>query len=112
MNNALLTTPCFHNSATSFRKFSRICVGTALSAKPTSTLRCVRCASRSSKLIHGGLRYLEQGEIALVREAATERKVLRRIAPHLTETAPMFVPVYGRTSAGVYKLRVGLALRH
>ncbi len=67
-------------------------------------------SSRSSKLIHGGLRYLEQGEIALVREAATERKVLRRIAPHLTEAAPMFVPVYGRTRAGVYKLRVGLAL--
>jgi glycerol-3-phosphate dehydrogenase len=67
-------------------------------------------SSRSSKLIHGGLRYLEQGEIALVREAATERKVLRRIAPHLIETAPMFVPVYGRTSAGVYKLRVGLSL--
>src|SRR5262245_1785425 len=67
-------------------------------------------SSRSSKLIHGGLRYLEQGEIALVREAATERKVLRRIAPHLTETAPMLVPVYGRTSAGVYKLRVGLSL--
>src|ERR1700752_282558 len=41
-------------------------------------------SSRSSKLIHGGLRYLQQGEIALVREAATERKMLRRIAPHLT----------------------------
>lgn len=67
-------------------------------------------SSRSSKLIHGGLRYLEQGEIALVREAATERKVLRRIAPHLTHTALMLVPVYGRTSAGVYKLRVGLSL--
>jgi glycerol-3-phosphate dehydrogenase len=67
-------------------------------------------SSRSSKLIHGGLRYLEQGEIALVREAATERKVLRRIAPHLTDTALMLVPVYGRTSAGVYKLRVGLSL--
>ena len=67
-------------------------------------------SSRSSKLIHGGLRYLEQGEIALVREAATERAVLRRIAPHLTETALMLVPVYGRTSAGVYKLRVGLSL--
>jgi glycerol-3-phosphate dehydrogenase len=67
-------------------------------------------SSRSSKLIHGGLRYLEQGEIALVREAATERKVLRRIAPHLLDTAIMLVPVYGRTSAGVYKLRVGLTL--
>ncbi len=67
-------------------------------------------SSRSSKLIHGGLRYLEQGEIGLVREAATERMVLRRIAPHLTRVAPMLVPVYGRTPAGVYKLKAGLAL--
>lgn len=67
-------------------------------------------SSRSSKLIHGGLRYLEQGEIALVREAATERKALRRIAPHRTAVAPMLLPVHGRTSAGLYKLRVGLAL--
>lgn len=67
-------------------------------------------SSRSSKLIHGGLRYLEQGEIALVREAATERKSLRRIAPHRTAVAPMFLPVHGRTSAGLYKLRVGLSL--
>ncbi len=67
-------------------------------------------SSRSSKLIHGGLRYLEQGEIGLVREAATERKILRRIAPHRTAVAPMLLPVHGRTSAGLYKLRVGLAL--
>jgi glycerol-3-phosphate dehydrogenase len=67
-------------------------------------------SSRSSKLIHGGLRYLEQGEIGLVREAATERKSLRRIAPHRTAVAPMFLPAHGRTSAGLYKLRVGLAL--
>ncbi len=45
-----------------------------------------------------------------MREAATERKTLRRIAPHSTATAPMLVPVYGRTSAGVYKLRLGLTL--
>jgi len=67
-------------------------------------------SSRSSKLIHGGLRYLEQGEIALVREAATERRALRRIAPHRARVMPMLVPVYGRTTAGVYKLRVGLTL--
>jgi len=67
-------------------------------------------SSRSSKLIHGGLRYLEQGEIALVREAATERRALRRIAPHRARVMPMLVPVYGRTMAGVYKLRVGLTL--
>jgi glycerol-3-phosphate dehydrogenase len=67
-------------------------------------------SSRSSKLIHGGLRYLQQGEIALVREAATERQAIRRIAPHLAAKVPMLVPVYGRTSAGLYKLRLGLTL--
>ena len=67
-------------------------------------------SSRSSKLIHGGLRYLEQGEIALVREAARERAVLRRMAPHLAMVAPMLVPVFGRTKAGIYKLKAGLAL--
>src|SRR5690349_2054400 len=40
-------------------------------------------SSRSSKLIHGGVRYLEQGDVGLVREAATERRVLRQLAPHL-----------------------------
>ena len=40
-------------------------------------------SSRSSKLIHGGVRYLQQGEIGLVREAAAERDGLGRIAPHL-----------------------------
>src|SRR5262245_41183375 len=39
-------------------------------------------SSRSSKLIHGGIRYLQQGDVALVREAAAERQTLRRIAPH------------------------------
>jgi glycerol-3-phosphate dehydrogenase len=67
-------------------------------------------SSRSSKLIHGGLRYLAQGEVALVREAATERRSLRRIAPHLVAPASMLVPVYGRTGAGLYKLRAGLTL--
>jgi len=67
-------------------------------------------SGRSSKLIHGGLRYLQQGEVALVREAATERLALRRIAPHLTSKVLMLVPVYGRTSAGMYKLRAGLTL--
>ena len=43
----------------------------------------VGTSSRSSKLIHGGLRYLEQGEVGLVLEAAAERRTLRKIAPHL-----------------------------
>ena len=63
-------------------------------------------SSRSSKLIHGGLRYLQQGDIALVREAATERAVLRRIAPHLAQTLRMVMPTY-RLSTQV-KLKAGL----
>src|SRR6266403_2690794 len=63
-------------------------------------------SSRSSKLIHGGVRYLEQGDVGLVREAATERAVLRRLAPHLALPVRLVMPTYGR--AGHAKLGVGL----
>jgi glycerol-3-phosphate dehydrogenase len=49
-------------------------------------------SSRSSKLIHGGSRYMAQGDLTVVRQAANERKVLRRIAPHLSLTNPMVIP--------------------
>lgn len=63
-------------------------------------------SSRSSKLIHGGVRYLQQGDIALVREAAHERAVLRHIAPHLCTPLLMVMPTYSR---GMHlKLRAGL----
>src|SRR5262245_4984268 len=51
-------------------------------------------SSRSSKLIHGGVRYLQQGDVGLVREAASERAVLRRLAPHLAESLRMVMPTY------------------
>jgi glycerol-3-phosphate dehydrogenase len=51
-------------------------------------------SSRSSKLIHGGLRYLEQFHIGLVRESLHERAVLSRIAPHLSKPLRFLVPVY------------------
>jgi glycerol-3-phosphate dehydrogenase len=63
-------------------------------------------SSRSSKLIHGGVRYLEQGDLGLVREAASERAVLRRIAPHLTAPLLMVMPTYGRAMQA--KLALGL----
>src|SRR6185436_6392130 len=55
-------------------------------------------SSRSSKLIHGGLRYLEQFEFGLVRESLHERAVLSRIAPHLSRPLQFLVPVYSRGS--------------
>ena len=51
-------------------------------------------SSRSSKLVHGGLRYLEHGEFSLVFEAVTERKVLMDIAPHLVIPLGFLFPVY------------------
>jgi len=63
-------------------------------------------SSRSSKLIHGGLRYLAQGDIALVREAARERAVLRRLAPHLAEPLWMMMPT--ASLAGRMKMQAGV----
>ncbi len=63
-------------------------------------------SSRSSKMIHGGLRYLPQGDLALVREAASERKIVQAIAPHLARETPFVIP--GKTAAAITKIRTGL----
>jgi glycerol-3-phosphate dehydrogenase len=51
-------------------------------------------SSRSTKLVHGGVRYLEQGSVSLVMEALKERGLLRRNAPHLVSELPFIVPSY------------------
>lgn len=63
-------------------------------------------SSRSSKMIHGGLRYLAQGDVALVRESASERQVLRRIAPHLARITPFVIPTTSLATQA--KLRAAL----
>lgn len=52
-------------------------------------------SGKSTKLIHGGVRYLAQGDIALVREACTERAMLLRNAPHLARNISFIIPSYG-----------------
>ncbi len=64
-------------------------------------------SSRSSKLIHGGLRYLAMGDVALVRDTALERKRVFAVAPHLAERRWMLVPA--RSYASLLKFRAGLA---
>ncbi len=64
-------------------------------------------SSRSSKLIHGGLRYLALGDVALVRETALERKEVHRLAPHLAEPRWMLLPV--RSRAGLLRFRVAIS---
>lgn len=65
-------------------------------------------SSRSSKIIHGGIRYLEYGQLLLVREAARERKMLRKIAPHLVHPIPFLYPVFGEDR--FWLIRTGLAM--
>jgi glycerol-3-phosphate dehydrogenase len=63
-------------------------------------------SSRSSKLIHGGLRYLAMGDVSLVRRTALERKQIHRLAPHLAEPRWMVVPV--RSYAGLLRMRAAI----
>ena len=51
-------------------------------------------SSRSSKLVHGGLRYLQQFDLGLVREALLERQLMVKLAPHLVKPLPMIVPAF------------------
>jgi glycerol-3-phosphate dehydrogenase len=64
-------------------------------------------SGRSSRLIHGGLRYLEHGEFGLVRESLAERGILLRLAPHLIRPVPMYMLADDRRSRARYRL--GLA---
>jgi glycerol-3-phosphate dehydrogenase len=66
--------------------------------------------SVSSKLIHGGLRYLELFDFGLVRESLAERQRLQRLAPHLVKPLPFLVPIYRDSSRGLVKVRIGLRL--
>ncbi|MEZ5320579.1 MAG: glycerol-3-phosphate dehydrogenase/oxidase [Microthrixaceae bacterium] len=53
-------------------------------------------SSKSSKLVHGGLRYLQQGDVALVYEALAERQRLLQNAPHLVTLLPFLIPMFGK----------------
>ncbi len=67
-------------------------------------------SSRSSRLIHGGLRYLEHRHLHLVREALHERGVLLRLAPHLVRPLPFLLPIFRGDRVPRWKAAVGLTL--
>ncbi len=68
-------------------------------------------SSRSSRLLHGGLRYLAQGRIGLVHEASVEKKVIHHIAPHLAEPLPFIFPAYrGDKDWPLWQLKIGVKL--
>ncbi|HTN80444.1 MAG TPA: glycerol-3-phosphate dehydrogenase/oxidase [Acidimicrobiales bacterium] len=65
-------------------------------------------SSKSSKLVHGGLRYLQQREYALVYEGLAERQRLRKTAPHLVRVLPFLIPIFSRD--GLINPKVARAL--
>src|SRR5438477_3236135 len=67
-------------------------------------------SSRSSRLLHGGLRYLAQGRLGLVREASVEKLILSRIAPHLVQPMPFIFPTRYHGDWPRWKLRIGVKL--
>ena len=67
-------------------------------------------SSRSSKLIHGGLRYLEQFEFSLVRECLLERSYLLKNAPDLVKLTPVYIPIYKNSKRPPWIIRAGLSL--
>lgn len=67
-------------------------------------------SSRSSKLIHGGLRYLETGQLRLVRECLHAQRALLRERPSLVQLTPFYLPVYTHTTRPAWKIAFGLWL--
>lgn len=68
-------------------------------------------SSRSSRLLHGGLRYLAQGRLGLVHEASVEKKIIHRIAPHLAEPLPFLFPTYrGDKHWVLWQLKIGVKI--
>jgi glycerol-3-phosphate dehydrogenase len=65
-------------------------------------------SSRSTKLVHGGLRYLKQGEFKLVRDIGRERAILHQNAPHIVIPAPMILPIYQGGTYGYLASSIGL----
>src|SRR4028119_933537 len=64
--------------------------------------------SWSTRLIHGGLRYLEYYELYLVHESLSEREKLLKIAPHLVKPLPFIIPVYDYSKRGTVLVRLGM----
>lgn len=67
-------------------------------------------SSASSKVIHGGIRFLQKGDFARMRESVKERKVFMRIAPHIVHPVPFLIPTYGHFMRGKEILAAGMSV--
>src|SRR5256714_12084023 len=67
-------------------------------------------SGRSSRLLHGGMRYLAQGRLGLVRQASVEKRILHHIAPHLAQPLAFIFPSYRGSDWPFWQLRVGVKI--
>lgn len=67
-------------------------------------------SSRSTKLVHGGLRYLKQFDVEVVADTVSERAVVQQIAPHIPRAAKMLLPIYDEPEATFNLFRLGVAM--
>lgn len=69
-------------------------------------------SSRSTKLVHGGLRYLKQFDVEVVADTVSERAVVQRVAPHIPKPDPMLLPVYDEPGStfSLFRLKVAMDL--
>lgn len=67
-------------------------------------------SANSFKMVHGGIRYIQHGDIPRIRESSRERRALLRIAPHLVEPLPILIPTYGHGMKGKELLAAGMVL--
>src|SRR5436190_19129862 len=67
-------------------------------------------SSRSSRLLHGGVRYLAQGRLGLVRQASVEKRILHHIAPHLAQPLAFVFPSYRGSDWPFWQLRIGVKI--
>lgn len=67
-------------------------------------------SANSYKIVHGGIRYIQHGDVFRLRQSSNERRIFLKIAPHLVRPLPIVIPTYGRGIKGKSALRAGMAL--
>ena len=79
-------------------------------ARTATAVQAAGTSSASSKLIHGGLRYLEHFRFGLVRKSLEERSLLNRLGPHRVEPLRFVIPIYSDARVGRLRMRIGLSI--
>ncbi len=67
-------------------------------------------SANSYKIVHGGIRYIQHGDLFRIRQSSNERRIFLKVAPHLVRPLPIVIPTYGRGIRGRTALRVGMGL--